>query len=206
MVRKQDNYFVSILKGFTNKLLRGLLKDYKKGAELTISMSPFGDKEPKKPTKKDIEALSGQVFDNIKGVTDIMSKDINNTVRQGILERKDTKEIAKDLDNVFKGENPTGVNYKKRLKMIARTESARVFNAGSFEQAKSLGATKKYISIVNDDRTSDIDKTLVTKYGTPDQAIPVDENYKMVIGKSNIDTPYPPFHPNCRAVNIYLFD
>ena len=206
IIKPKRNPFDPIIKGFTAKIVSGTIADYMAGGKFVLKFSPFSDEEPIKPTKKDIEALSGQVFDNIKGVTDIMSKDINNTVRKGILERKDTKQIAKDLDGVFKGDNPTGINYQSRLKAVARTESARTFNAGGFANAKKFGAKKKYLVGVSDAKQGDDSKVALSKYGTEEKAIPINENFEFTYNGKLFSYLYPPGRTNDRETIKYVWE
>jgi hypothetical protein len=196
----KDNYFKHIIDKFMRKIIESIIEDFKKGS---LSVSPNEELEP---TKEQIKLMSGKIYENIKGVTDEDSKKINNIIRDSLLARESRVQIAKKLDDVFKGDNPTKLSYKKRLKLISRTESVRFYNQGAFTNAKRLGATKKYISIVNDNRTSPQSKMFDRKYGSPDKAIGIDEefsiNYKGVTYKGL----YSPFLPNDRDSIIYIFE
>ena len=51
-----------------------------------------------------------------------------------------------------------------------------------------------------DDRTSPICKAEHRKYGAPDLAIPLEEEFKVKVANKSYQAKIPPFHVNCRTV------
>lgn len=162
--------------------------------------------DPIPPGPDTLKLLSDILYDNIKGVTEEMSKKIRTQIRESILAREDNIQLAKRLDDIFRGDNPTRFKYDNRLKLIARTESTRAMNYGSFENAIKIGASKKYINIVNDSRTTDVSKAMFAKYGTEEKAIDLDEEFSVVVGGKTYSGLFPPFMPNDRDYVLYIFD
>ena len=203
MPRIQDNYFLGIINSYLKKLIKSIVLDYEQGSKSIIDITGSSMK-PMTPTKKDTNLLSGQIFDSIKGVADEDSKKIRNIIRQGILDRKDTKQIAQDLDDVFKGKNPTKLQYKDRLKMISRTESARLFSNGAYDTAKRLGFTHKYLIGVSDNREGEDSKVALRKYGSEDKAIPINEPFVYMYQGKRREFMFPPDRPNDRSLALYI--
>lgn len=198
-----DNFFTKIVDKFKTGILSAVEDLFMSGSK-KIAVE-FGGK-PKKPSKKELDLLNSQVNDYITGVTDEMSKQIRTTIREGQLARKSPKEIAEDLDGIFKGENPTRFDYKKRLQMIARTESTRIQEFGTYSTAKDLGASMKYLDVLEDERTSDICGAMHSKYGSKEQAIPINEEFEVSVNGKVYGGKLPPFHVNCRTSVRYEFE
>ena len=74
---------------------------------------------------------------------------------------------------------------KTRASAIARTELNRAANAGRFDagnEAERGGIpVKKWLLITDDIRTSMISLALGKKYGSPEKAIPMDQNFKVTV-------------------------
>ena len=86
--------------------------------------------------------------------------------------------------------------------MIARTETARAYNFGSYAAAKkSPIKLRKYWSAVMDNRTCPICKRLNNKYNK-DNTIPIDS--KFVDKTSGFSGIGGNVHPNCRCEAIYI--
>ena len=58
----------------------------------------------------------------------------------------------------------------------------------------------KYVDIIHDNRTTDICKAEHREYGTKEEAIPLDQEFKVKVGNKTYSALYPPFHINCRSV------
>lgn len=200
-IKRKDNYFN--LDKFKNNILIAIVKHYVEGGNVVSAQS---NTNPENPNKKELKELSNMTVDLIKGITEEMSKDIKREISDSILKGEGNLQLAKRLDNIFKGDNPTRFRYEKRLKMIARTEATRARNAGAFNTAEKLGYKKKYIDIVNDERTSDVSKAMFKKYGSKDKAIPLDEEFFVTVKGKEYRGLYPPFMPNDRDFVRFTFD
>lgn len=196
----KNNYFKHILDKYLKKIIENIILDFKEGALSVDSNSSI------EPTKEEIKLMSGKVYDNIKGVTEEDSKKINNLIRDSLLAREDRVMIVKKLDELFKGNNPTKLNYKTRLKTIARTESVRFYSQGAYKNAIRLGATKKYIQIIDDKKTSPQSKLFRDKYGNSENAIPIDQEFQINYKGKKYSGLYPPFMPNDRDYVNYVFE
>lgn len=189
---------------YTKLIITSILILFKRGA---LSSSQQLDKDKTINVKKDdIKLFYSLVSENIKGVSNDMRKEISNELNIGLSNYETKKQLTTRLDNIFNGENPTKLKYKNRLKLILRTESARVFNAGSHFNAKKLNAKKKYLIGTNDNRQGQDSKAILSKYGSPEKAIPIDEPFEITIGGKSYSYLYPPNRPNDRETCIYLYD
>ena len=63
---------------------------------------------------------------------------------------------------------------------------------------------KKQWKTLSDSRTSDICKQEDSKYGVPDQAIAMDEDFIVVVKGKIFKSRLPPFHPNCRSRALFV--
>ena len=87
--------------------------------------------------------------------------------------------------------------------MIARKETTRAHSFGKLSAYQQSGIkAHKWLLWTDDHRTSEITKSLHRKYGSPEQAIPLNDNFKaqVKVGKKMvvIDQAAPPFHVNER--------
>lgn len=199
-----DKLLNKLLKQFLPKFIKSIQIDYGVGSAIAINNS---DKKtsmnPLNLTKKDQEANTKIVSELVKGVNDDLAKKINYLVNKNITEKGGNKDLAKDLRGLFDKESPNYFDYKKRFDTIARTESSRLLNASSFNTAKRLGFTHKYINIVNDNRTSEQSKLFYDKYGTEDKAIPIEEEFFINYNGKEYRGLYPPFMPNDRDMVLF---
>lgn len=200
MARISENYFD--LSKFQDGIYSSIVVEYVKGGN---GVSKQTNTQPIRPSKKDIEHLSKITFESIKGVTEEMSKSVRREIQTSLLARESRQDLRKRLDQIFKGDNPTRFRYETRLQMVARTEKARSQNAGSHNTAKEIGATGKYIDIVQDNRTSEVSKAMHQKYGTEKKAIPLDQEFSVIVGGKTYSGLYPPFMPNDRDMVLYTF-
>ena len=148
------------------------------------------------PDKDAIDYIAKYTFDNIKGMTDDIANDLRVQLQMGFMNGEGIAKLKNRVQEVMNVSN-------NRAKTIARTESARASHFGKLSAYKQSGTSgRKWLLWTNDDRTSDITKALHKKYGSPEKAIPLEENFKLnvKIGKKQvvIDQPAGPFHPNER--------
>lgn len=154
---------------------------------------------------RQIQFLEGYTFDLVKGVTDEMVLDIRQELKRGMLNNESILQIKNRLDKIFKGDNPTRFRYEDRLRMIARTETTTMENAGHLEGAKQSGVKlKKYLSIQMDERTSPICIEENKKYGSPEKAIPLDEEFVVKVNGKEYRGQQPSFHTNCRTRLLFV--
>ena len=199
------DFFKKLLSKFTKKIELSIESNFTKGSIRVLTMANREDLKPVPPTNKEKELLTGQVYENIQGVNAELSKQIKNAIRNSILEKESNIQTAQRLDEIFKGKTVGSINYKARLDMIAKTETARIMNAASMKTAKRLGATGKYLEIVNDSRTSEQSKLFYAKYGGKDKAIPIDEEFTITYKGKKYGGQYAPFMPNDRDLVFFTF-
>ena len=159
-----------------------------------------------KPNSDELQIFYSLVSENIKGVEQDMRKEISTQLNIGLSNRETKKELLERLDSIFEKSNPTRLKYENRLKLILRTESVRIYNAGAQNNAKRLGAKKKYLIGVSDNREGKDSKIANNKYGSPENAIPIDEPFEYFFKGQKRKFQFPPDRPNDRGTVIYLFD
>lgn len=188
------------LNSFRIKLGNFLTTKYNKGierSEIQFNMNFL-------PNKQKIQFLENYTFDLIEGVTDDLVKNLRGEIQRGIMNKEGIDKIKLRLDKVFKGDNPTRFRYEDRLKMIAKTETARAEAMGQFDGAIQSGVeVKKYLLVHKDDRTSGICSGLHKKYGELKQAIEMDEEFTTEYKGKTYSGLTNPFHPNCRTKVLY---
>lgn len=136
--------------------------------------------------------LTGYTFDNIKDMNEELANKLRKELQIGLMGQESVDTIKQRIKKVMDvGE--------VRARMIARTETNRAENFGRLDAAKQSDLNlKKYLQITHDSRTSKISKAMHKKYGTPEQAIPLDENFRVEVEGKIFEGPAPPFHPNER--------
>lgn len=142
------------------------------------------------PEKK--EFLSEMVIANIKGLSDDAQRKLDQQLKIGVSNGEGVPKLIERVNSV--------INVaKNRAAMIASTEATRINGAGQMHAALQIqddGVNiKKYIIMVDDNKTSDLSRALNKKYGTPGQAIPVDKNFKLTFQGKTYDQLTIPFHP-----------
>ena len=151
------------------------------------------------PDEAQISFINEYVFQNLQSHADEIGNQLRQELQRGILNKETPDQLKKRVQVVF---NDT--TYTNRLKTVMRTEKLRANNAGAFsgaEQAKEAGVNlHKYLHVTNDDRTTNICHKEDSKYGTREQAIPLEEEFVVKVGSSTYTALYPPFHVNCRSV------
>lgn len=198
-----EDFFRKLLNKFKKSIELSIESNFTKGSIRVLEQAKREDLKPIKPTKKENELLTGQIYENIKGITNDMNKQIKNAIRNSILEKEDNKQTAARLDAIFKGKNATKINYKARLDMIAKTETTRIMNNGAFKTARRLGFTHKYIDIVRDNKTAGDSYLMYNKYGGKDKSIPIDEEFVINYNGREQRGLYPPLRPRDRELVFF---
>jgi len=139
-----------------------------------------------------IDYIADYTFENIKDITDDVADDLRGELQRSFMGGEGINAIKKRVEKVFDVAS-------NRAEMIARTETSRAASFGKLGAWKASGLdAKKWLLWTDDHRTSEITKALHRKYGSPQQAIPLDENFKVTVtvGKKVvvIDQQAPPFH------------
>jgi len=148
----------------------------------------------------DLSFLEDYAFENVKDVTDEINSDLRKVISQSVLNKDSKKDMVDKVKTSFDNKK-----YNNRLKMIMRTEGLRANNQAQMDSAEQSGLKLlKYLSVIMDDRTSEICKAENKKYGSKEQAIPLEDDFKVIVkvGKKvkDISAKMPPFHINCRSV------
>lgn len=148
------------------------------------------------PDEDAINYITDYTFDNIKGMTDDISDKLRGELQRSFMNGEGIDQIKSRITKIFDvGEN--------RAEMIARTETTRAHSFGKLSAYQQSGIkAKKWLLWTDDHRTSDITKSLHSKYGSEEKAIPLNDNFKtqVKVGKKTviIDQAAPPFHVNER--------
>lgn len=166
------------------------------------------------PNEMQKQFLSESVASLIKDITDQMEKNIREEIRQGILNQQSIAQIQQRIKKLLKGKDLTVttkdgekrvISWKERVKTIARTESLRAQEVGKFEAYRQSELDlRKYIDVIEDNRTSPICVQMDKKYGDKKQGIPMDKAFQVTVDGKIIKAMFPPFHPNCRTEVRYI--
>lgn len=152
------------------------------------------------PNQEELDFLRSYNLDAVRVSSERELAKIKQILEVGLIQNQSTKTIKQALDKV----RDTAINNTNTL---VRTELNRANNMGSLTAMKSAGVkTKKYLLMVDDNRTSNISKALNRKYGSENQAIILDEEFRVVVDGRNISGLAPPFHPNDRDILIYVME
>lgn len=204
----REKYFKQVdelLALFSIPLIKKISAIYFQGSS-TANVMLDSNSKPPKITKQLQELFSNLIAENMKGVEDDFKREVSNTLNIGLSQEENKKQLIQRLDNLFKGENSTRLKYENRLKLILRTESARIFNGGTFRSAKKLGAKYKYQIGVSDNREGEDSKIVLRKYGSPEKAIPIDEPFEYTYNGQKRSFMFNPDRPNDRGTCIFLYD
>ncbi len=209
-MKKKDDYFDDILKEFTTDFQNALLLEYDLGGQIILeNAKQFSKKVKTKKTlnisKKQAKAMQSMLQDLIKDVTREISKKINNKIDENIATGRSTYDLVDEIKQIFDKDAPEHLNYKNRFKTIAITESNRVMSIAADNNARNIGATKKYLIGVNDNKQGDDSKAALAKYGSPEKAIPIDEPFKFTHKGKTYEYMLPPNRPNDREIPLYVF-
>jgi hypothetical protein len=185
------------IKPFQPSVNRLIRKDY-----LAAMEKIEGDLKPNInfiPEEEAISFLNEYVFQNLQKHSDEIGDSLRQELQRGLLNKETAKQLKQRIKNVFNDSK-----YTNRLKTVIRTERIRASNKGALDgatQAQESGVKlKKYLDAVLDDRTTDICKAEDRKYGSKEQAIPLDQDFIVKVGNKTYKALAPPFHINCRTV------
>lgn len=199
--------FDKLLKSFMSKFLKAIEIDYGVGSAFTLTTAKSDGKQtnmnPLSLNKKEQKANTEMIGKLVKDVNDEMAKKISYLVNKSVTDKWSNKQLEKELKGIFEKDNPNYFNYKNRFKTIARTETTRIMNNSAYNTAKRLKFTHKYISIVNDNRTSEQSKLFFSKYGREDKSIRIDEEFFIIYKGKRYNGLLPPFMPNDRDFVIF---
>jgi SPP1 gp7 family putative phage head morphogenesis protein len=144
---------------------------------------------------QDINTITEFAFNNIKDMNQELVNNLRKQITMGLLNKENMNQIKKRIKEQF-------VISENRARAILQTETNRIYGTGSYNAAKQSGVEfYKYIDATLDKRTSEICKDLDLRYGSPEQAIPIDDKFKLINGKEELHNP---FHVNCRSVTLYV--
>ena len=144
---------------------------------------------------QDINTITEFAFNNIKDMNQELVNNLRKQITMGLLNKENMNQIKKRIKEQF-------VISENRARAILQTETNRIYGTGSYNAAKQSGIEfYKYIDATLDKRTSEICKDLDLRYGSPEQAIPIDDKFKLINGKEELHNPY---HVGCRTVTLYI--
>jgi hypothetical protein len=173
-----DKLFKALMKKFMPKFISAMKEDWDKGSKFVINYSNNTGVNPLNMSEEQQKANTEIISELVKGVNDELSKKINYLVNKGVTENWSNEQLSEQLKGIFEKDNPNYFNYKNRMLTIASTESARVMNASSYNTAKELGYTHKYLFNTIDKRTGEDSLISHAKYDSPEDAIPINEPFK----------------------------
>lgn len=129
---------------------------------------------------------SGKDFsDRIWKNCEILEKNLNTTLKEGLLSGKGTYRIAEELaDDMDCG--------KYAAQRLVRTETTHVYNEVDRKKYNEAGIEEYEYLACLDERTSEICKRLNGK------------RFKVDDAKPGVN--YPPMHPNCRSTTVAVID
>lgn len=209
-LRKKESYFGDIIKKFLPLINEAIKLEFNLGSTITISdAKDKGRKTKAKPlniSKGDEKALNDSMERLMKDVDAELSKKINNAINDNVLENGSLKDLSTKIEGLFDKKSSRFFNYTNRFQTIARTESTRVLSVSAFNTAQKIGATKKYLIGIDDVKQGEDSKTAIRKYGTPEQAIPINEPFTFTEGKKQFSYLLPPNRPNDREIPFFTFD
>jgi len=179
------------LDSFKTKIDSFLQAEYKKGleqAEIKFNMNFI-------PNNQNLAFLNKYVNDNIENVADELGKNLRAEISRGILNKENLDQLKTRIKKVFSDDK-----YYNRLKMVIRTERQRALEMGNMDGASQTGLKlKKYLSVILDDRTSDICRAEAKKY-PKENAIDLDKDFVVRVNNKTIRGQHPPFHVACRSL------
>ena len=180
------------IKNITSSVNKEINKKYSKGLDdMGLELGIKFDKFPER-----LDFLKEFTFDNIKGMTNDISEKLRKELTMSIAKGESIPDLKKRISSIMDVADSRAIT-------IARTEANRAENFGRLDAAQQSGLKlEKWISITKDDRTSKISLAMDSKYGSPDKAIPLNENFSVIVNGKVFEGPAPPFHPNDRDVVI----
>lgn len=137
-----------------------------------------------------VEYAKAYMYKLIKGLNETTARKMQRVVAAWIESGEPLSELEKQLAPIFKD--------KPRARMIAQTESTRVFNEGAFTRYEEVGITKATWQTVRDGNVCSICRPLHNKVGEF-RAGWVHPGGSGDSGKHGGSTFQPPAHPRCRC-------
>lgn len=174
-----------------NKFVNKNFKIGIESLEKDLNMNILG---PKISTNKLDKLIQTTTFkDILKNDLIGMNEQIINTAKkvisQGIINGLSLVQIKKTIQEALK-------KFYSYSEFTSKTNAQDIVARGRYYAAKESGLNlKKYVSVHYDNRTSQICKHMGAIYGTPEDAIGLDEKFKYNGQEFNA----PSFHPNCRT-------
>lgn len=151
------------------------------------------------PQRQDLNFLKDYVNKNIQAHADEVGNQLRQEIERGILNGDNQAQLADRVRQVFKDKK-----YSARMKTVLRTEKLRANNQGiqqAAEQAEQAGVkVEKWLDVVMDNVTTDTCREEHKQHGTPDQSIPINDDFVFTWENKTYRAKAPPFHPNCRTV------
>jgi hypothetical protein len=141
------------------------------------------------PNKAAVDFISNYTFDLVKGMSDEMANKLQGELARGLMNGESSKALAERVKKVMKV-------TQARANAIARTESHRAYNTGSYDAAKQSGLELKK-KVFNPRPETAVCRHLVTK-----APIGIDEKFSF----QGDEWLLAPFHPNCRSKILYVQD
>lgn len=160
------------------------------------------------PDEEKLSLLTNETHTEIVSLMGDLEKQYQQTVREAVRNNESPDMIKRRLKALLNPGDATihtygsgrKMNWRDRLDMIQVTESHKAANQGRLDTMKQSGLPiMKYVSIHDDDRTSDICIAMGKKYGDPKKAIPLNESFEVRVKGQLISAQACPFHPHCRS-------
>jgi len=153
-----------------------------------------------KPNEEAEDFIETYTFDLIKGLNTEIREDLRSELQRGLMNGEGTGSLKERVRSVFD-------TNLWRSYTIARTEVTRANNYGRLEAFNRSGKqVYKYISIVDDNRTTKVSYAMRDKYGSKDKAIPINEEFSVWVDGKRYHGQAPPFMPNDRDVVLFVLE
>lgn len=193
-----------LLEKFQKKILKAINLDYNIGSAITLDFAKSNGVKTNRSvlnlTKEQQERNIEMINSLIEDVNMEVAKKINYLTNKATSEKWDNKMLVDEISKLNIEET-----YKNRFENIATTESFRIMNNSADNTARRLGAKKKYLYNLVDDRTAEDSLIAKEKYDGEDKAIPIDEPFRYEYkGKERVYM-YSPDRPRDRSFTLYLY-
>lgn len=150
------------------------------------------------PDSEALEFLKKYTFDLVKGINDRVKNNLRQILQRAVIQGQSIPQVKANIKKYMDREIANS-------ETLARTELNRAGNQARLHAARESGIVKKkWISITKDSRTSPISWAMDSKYGSPEQAIPLEDKFKVIVNGEVIEGEAPPFHPNERDALIFV--
>jgi len=126
-----------------------------------------------------IELIYTRAFNDMKGITDVMSQQLSRVLATGVVQGKGAQAIAREMRKTI-----TGIT-KKRAILVARTETIAAHAEGQLDSFEKLGVEELGIQA-----------EISTAFDACEECIAVADSGPYSIGEARGMIP---IHPNCRC-------